>query len=114
MPVSRFEEKKKEKSFIDKILYSNLDKEKLDEAWQSTRYIRKYGWAKYLEEREKIKAKTNKKEREKNLIQPDDVVKIASTVPRFEVEDKFTLGDERISEVGLSESVGKCHCQWHY
>jgi len=106
MPVSRFEEKKKEKSFIDKILYSNLDKEKLDEAWQSTRYIRKYGWAKYLEEREKIKAKTNKKEREKNLIQPDDVVKIASTVPRFEVEDKFTLGDERISEVGLSESVG--------
>ena len=31
MPVSRFEEeKKKEKSFLEKILYSNLDKEKLD------------------------------------------------------------------------------------
>ena len=107
MPVSRFkEEKKKEKSFLEKILYSNLDKEKLDEAWQSTRYIKKHGFAKYLNEREKIKEKTNKKAKEKDTIQPKGFVKTAGTVPKFEVEDEFTLGDERISEVGLGESVG--------
>jgi len=107
MPVSRFEEeKKKEKSFLEKILYSNLDKEKLDEAWQSTRYIKKHGFDKYLNEREKIKEKTNKKAREKDTIQPKGFVKTAGTVPKFEVEDEFTLGDERISEVGLGESVG--------
>ena len=55
MAVPRFkEEEKKEKSFLEKLLYSKLDTQKLDEAWQSYRYAKKYGIAKYLEERDKL------------------------------------------------------------
>ena len=108
MPVPRFEEEKeKEQNLLEKLLYSGVDTQKLDEAWQSYRYAKKYGLAKYLEEREKLKEKANKKSREKDIIQPKKVVKIAGTVPKFDtVEDEFTLGDERMSEIGMSESVG--------
>ena len=85
MAVPRFkEEEKKEKSFLEKLLYSKLDTQKLDEAWQSYRYAKKYGIAKYLEERDKLKDKARTKSKEKDLIQPEGVVKIAGTVPKFE------------------------------
>ena len=119
MPIPRFEEEenKKEKSFLQKLLYSNLDTKKLDEAFQSTRYIEKYGIGKYLEELEKIrpeavnrgifKKEASKERKEKNIIQPTGYKKVAGTIPKFEVdEEEFKLGDERISDVGLSESVG--------
>ena len=107
MPIPRFKEERKEQSLLEKLLYSGVDTQKLDEAWQSYRYAKKYGFAKYLEEREKLKEKANKKAREKDTIQPKGVLKVAGTVPRFDtVEDEFTLGDERMSEVGMSESVG--------
>ena len=92
MPVPRFEEEKKEQSLLEKLLYSGVDTQKLDEAFQSYRYAKKYGLAKYLEEREKLKEKANKKAREKDTIQPKGVLKVAGTVPRFDtVEDEFTL-----------------------
>ena len=61
MPVPKFEEEKKEQSLLEKLLYSGVDTQKLDEAFQSYRYAEKYGIAKYLEEREKLKEKANKK-----------------------------------------------------
>ena len=46
MPVPRFEEEKeKEQNLLEKLLYSGVDTQKLDEAWQSYRYAKKYGLA---------------------------------------------------------------------
>ena len=84
MAIPRVEKEKEEKSFLEKILHSKLDTQKLDEAWQSYRYMEKYGIAKYLEERDKLKDKARTKSKEKNLIQPEGVVKIAGTIPRVE------------------------------
>jgi hypothetical protein len=108
MPIPKVEkEKEEEQSFFKKLISSGIDTQKLDEAWQSHRYIEKYGMAKYLDERDKLKEKSREKSREKNLIQPEKVLKIAGTIPRVEkVEDEFTLGEERMSEIGMSESVG--------
>ena len=101
------EKEEKEKSLFQKILDADLDTEKLDEVWQYKRYIDKYGISKFLEEKEKLdKKKEEKKEAEKK--KPIGFKKTSSSgVPKFEkVEDEFTLGDERITEVGLGESVG--------
>jgi len=108
MPIPRVEkEKEKEKGFLEKLLYNGINTQKLDEAWQSYRYAEKYGISKYLEERDKLKDKARTKSREKELIQPKGVVKIAGTIPKVEkIDDEFKLGDERMSEVGMSESVG--------
>ena len=108
MAIPRVEkEKEKEQSFFVKLFASGTDTQKLDEAWQSHRYIEKYGMAKYLDERDKLKEKSQEKSREKNLIQPEKVLKTAGTIPKVEkIEDEFTLGDERMSEIGMSESVG--------
>ena len=109
------EEKKKEKGFLKKLLYGNLDTKKLDQAWQSYRYIEKHGINKFLNEFEKIepehpifKKKASDERKEKDIIQPSGYKKVKGTVPKFEKvdEEEFKLGDERISEVGLSESVG--------
>ena len=56
MAVPRFkEEEKKEKSFLEKLLYSGINTQKLDEAWQSYRYAKKYGISKYLKELLRLK-----------------------------------------------------------
>ena len=64
MAIPRVEKEKEEKSFLEKILHSKLDTQKLDEAWQSYRYMEKYGIAKYLEERDKLKDKARTKSKE--------------------------------------------------
>ena len=108
MAIPRAEkEKEKEPNLLEKLLYSGLDTQKLDEAWQSYRYAKKYGLAKYLDERGKLKEKANKKAREKDIITPKGALQIAGTIPRVDfIEDEFSLGDERMSEVGMAESVG--------
>ena len=102
MAIPRVEkEKEKEKGFLEKLLASGIDTQKLDEAWQSYRYAKKHGLAKYLDERDKLKETANEKSREKDLIQPEKVLKTAGTIPKVEkIEDEFTLGDERMP----------CHC----
>ena len=75
MPIPKVEkEKEEEQSFFKKLISSGIDTQKLDEAWQSHRYIEKYGMAKYLDERDKLKEKSQEKSREKNLIQPEKVL----------------------------------------
>ena len=144
MPIPRAEkEKEKEKSFLEKLLYSDLDTKKLDEAFKDHRYINKHGYAKYVEEKSKIdpefaerqiqlrkqaplgklftqdedvaeeekekeinKIVQEEESKEKNIIQPEGVVKIASSIPRAVVKDDYTLGDEDLSKIGLGESVG--------
>ena len=74
MPIPRAEkEKEEEQSFFKKLISSGIDTQKLDEAWQSYRYAKKYGMAKYLDERDKLKVTANEKSRKKNLIQPEKV-----------------------------------------
>ena len=43
MAIPRVEkEKEKEKGFLEKLLYSGINTQKLDEAWQSYRYAKKF------------------------------------------------------------------------
>ena len=141
MPVPTFEKpEEKEKNFLQKLLYTDLDTKTLDQAWKEYRYIQKHGVNKYLEEKERaepgfmkkwqeqspigkilgraeneqrkkeeeisLRAEKSKEEKEKNIIQPTGVVKKLGTVPKFEVKDEYTFGDEDTSEIGIGESVG--------
>ena len=141
MPVPTFEKpEEKEKNFLQKLLYTDLDTTTLDQAWKEYRYIKKHGINKYLEEKERaepgfmkeweqrspigkilgreeneqikkeeeiaLKAEASKERKEKDIIQPTGVVKKLGTVPKFEVKDEYTFGDDDLSEVGLGESVG--------
>ena len=54
MPVPTFEKpEEKEKNFLQKLLYTDLDTKTLDQAWKEYRYIKKHGINKYLEEKER-------------------------------------------------------------
>ena len=141
MPIPTFKKpEEKEKNFLEKLLYTDLDTKTLDQAWKEYRYLKKHGINKYLEEKERaepgfmkeweqrspigkilgraeneqikkeeeiaLKAEASKERKEKDIIQPTGFVKTSGTVPKFEVKDEYTLGDEDLSEVGLGESVG--------
>ena len=69
MPVPTFEKpEEKEKNFLQKLLYTDLDTKTLDQAWKEYRYIQKHGVNKYLEEKERAEPGFMKKWQEQSPI----------------------------------------------
>ena len=101
MPVPQFPEiEKKEKK--------RLDTTKLDEAFSLSRYLEKHGIGK-VEEWKGLRKEKKKKDKEKSIIQPKNVVKKSGfNVPKLEEVDDTILGQDYPdnNKVGLGESVG--------
>jgi len=107
MPVPQFPE-------IEKKENKRLDTTKLDEAFSLSRYLEKHGLDK-VEEWKQLRKEKKEKDKEKSIIQPKNVVKKSSTVPKFDEVDDTILGQDHPdnSKIGLAESVGNAIVSGH-
>ena len=93
---------------IEKKEKTRLDTKKLDEAFSLSRYLEKHGLDK-VDEWKELRKKKKEKDKEKSIIQPENVVKKSGfNIPKLEDVDDTILGQEYPDNntVGLAESVG--------